>query len=48
MNDNQIKLLRILYHAGVQNTQKLAQPCKLENSTAAYQLCGLRDLGYVV
>ena len=48
MNDNQIKLLRILYHSGVQNTQKLAQSCKLENSTAAYQLCGIRDLGYVV
>lgn len=48
MNDNQINLLRILYNVSVQNTQKLAQSCKLDNSTAAYQLCGLRDLGYVV
>ena len=37
-----------MYHTGVQNTQKLARVCKLDNSTAAYQLCGLRDLGYVV
>lgn len=48
MNTTQIELLRILYNSGVQNTQKLAQACKLENSTAAYHLCGLRDLGYVV
>lgn len=48
MNTTQIDLLRILYNVRVQNTQKLAQFCKLDNSTAAYQLCGLRDLGYVV
>lgn len=48
MNDNQIELLRNLYYSGIQNTQKLAQVCKLDNSIAAYQLCGLRDLGYVV
>lgn len=48
MNANQIALLRNLYYSGAQNTPKLAQACKLENSTTAYLLCGLRDLGYVV
>lgn len=48
MNTMQIDILRILYNSSVQNTQKLAQACKLENSTTAYQLCGMRDIGYVV
>lgn len=50
MNDNQINLLNSLRCApyGLMNTSELAQLCKLENSCAAYQLCGLRDLGYVV
>lgn len=50
MNDNQINLLKSLRAApsGFMNTGELARMCKLENSCAAYQLCGLRDLGYVV
>lgn len=50
MNDNQINLLNSLREApsGFMNTSELARMCKLENSCAAYQLCGLRDLGYVV
>lgn len=50
MNTTQINLLNSLRYApsGFMNTSELARMCKLENSCAAYQLCGLRDLGYVV